>query len=160
MVARPEASVDLAEASLLIAGEEYPGLDPAPYLGRLDELGAHLRRRAGDAGADALVPELNRLLFEEEGFRGNTVDYYDPRNSFLNDVLDRRTGIPISLSTVYMAVGRRAGVPVQGVGLPGHFVVRVTTAGGEALVDPFHDGAVLTLEDCQERLDRIYGGKV
>ena len=160
MVARPEASVDLAEASLLIAGEEYPGLDPAPYLGRLDELGAHLRRRAGDAGADALVPELNRLLFEEEGFRGNTVDYYDPRNSFLNDVLDRRTGIPISLSTVYMEVARRAGLALDGVGLPGHFVVRVSAAATPVLVDPFHGGALLSLEDCQRRLDRIYSGRL
>jgi len=160
MVARPEAAVDLAEASLLIAGEEYPDLDPARYLGRLDELGAQVRERAGDARAETLVPALNRLLFEEEGFRGNTEDYYDPRNSFLNDVLDRRTGIPISLSTVYMEVARRAGLALEGVGLPGHFVVRVSAGATPLLVDPFHGGTLLTLEDCQRRLDRIYSGRL
>ena len=159
IVDRPEEEVDLARASLLMACEEYPDLDVEGYVQRFDAMAEALRGRLGDSPAQA-VGALNRGLFEEQGFRGNTREYYDPRNSFLNDVLDRRTGIPITLSTVYMAVGRRAGVPVQGVGLPGHFVVRVTTAGGEALVDPFHDGAVLTLEDCQERLDRIYGGKV
>ena len=158
MVARPEEDVDLARASLLVACEEYPELDVEGYLGRLDALAETVRGHLGSA-AEA-VAGLNRILFEQEGFRGNTREYYDPRNSFLNDVLDRRTGIPITLSTVYMAVGRRAGIDVRGVGLPGHFVVRVTTPGGEALVDPFHGGAVLSEEDCQERLDRIYGGRV
>jgi regulator of sirC expression with transglutaminase-like and TPR domain len=151
--------VDLARASLLVACDEYPELEVDPYLQRLDAMaqavGASL---AGSA--EAAIAGLNRVLFEEEGFRGNTREYYDPRNSFLNDVLDRRTGIPISLSTVYIAVGRRAGIAVHGVGLPGHFVVRVRTAGGDALVDPFHGGTVLTPQDCQARLDRIYGGRV
>ena len=160
MAARPEADVDLAEASLLIAGEEYPDLDPAVYLARLDELGAALRREAGDAREQDAVPALNRLLFEQEGFHGNTEDYYDPRNSFLNDVLDRRTGIPISLCTVYMEVARRAGLRVEGVGLPGHFVVRLASPSASLLVDPFHGGAVITLEDCQRRLDRIYSGRL
>jgi regulator of sirC expression with transglutaminase-like and TPR domain len=106
------------------------------------------------------VTGLCRYLFHEMGFRGNVQEYYDPRNSYLNDVLDRRTGIPITLSTVYVTVGRRAGLSVDGVGLPGHFVARVSTPDGEALVDPFHQGALLTPRDCQERLDRIYGGRV
>ena len=160
MAAGPEADVDLAEASLLIAGEEYPDLDPAVYLARLDELGSALRRETGDARAEDAVPALNRLLFEQEGFHGNTEDYYDPRNSFLNDVLDRRTGIPISLCTVYMEVARRAGLCVEGVGLPGHFVVRLASPSASLLVDPFHGGAVITLEDCQRRLDRIYSGRL
>jgi regulator of sirC expression with transglutaminase-like and TPR domain len=160
IVTRPDAEVDLAEAALLIAGEEYPDLDVGRYLARLDELGSVLRDRAPDAGAEAAVPALNRLLFEEQGFRGNTEDYYDPRNSFLNDVLDRRTGIPISLSTVYLEVARRGGLALEGVGLPGHFVVRVSAAAAPLLVDPFHGGAILTLEDCQRRLDRIYSGRV
>jgi len=160
MVARPDADVDLAEASLLIAGEEYPGLEPGRYLARLDEMAAALGRRAGDARAEEAVAALNRLLFEQEGFHGNTEDYYDPRNSFLNDVLDRRLGIPISLCTVYMEVGRRAGLSVEGVSLPGHFVVRLSTPAAPVLVDPFHGGAVLTLEDCQRRLDRIYSGRL
>ena len=160
MAARPEADVDLAEASLLIAGAEYPDLDPAVYLARLDELASALRREAGDVSGEDAVPALNRLLFEREGFRGNTEDYYDPRNSFLNDVLDRRTGIPISLCTVYMEVARRAGLSVEGVGLPGHFVVRLASSPAPLLVDPFHAGAVITIEDCQRRLDRIYSGRL
>jgi regulator of sirC expression with transglutaminase-like and TPR domain len=160
MVARPDADVDLAEASLLIAGEEYPDLEPGRYLARLDEMAAALGRRAGDARAEEAVAALNRLLFEQEGFHGNTEDYYDPRNSFLNDVLDRRMGIPISLCTVYMEVGRRAGLSVEGVSLPGHFVVRLSSPAAPVLVDPFHGGALLTLEDCQRRLDRIYSGRL
>jgi regulator of sirC expression with transglutaminase-like and TPR domain len=160
MVARPDAEVDLAEASLLIAGEEYPDLEPGRYLARLDEMAAALGRGAGDARTEEAVAALNRLLFEQEGFHGNTEDYYDPRNSFLNDVLDRRIGIPISLCTVYMEVGRRAGLSVEGVGLPGHFVVRLSSSPAPVLVDPFHGGAVLTLEDCQRRLDRIYAGRL
>jgi regulator of sirC expression with transglutaminase-like and TPR domain len=159
MVARPEDEVDLARASLLVACDEYPELELDPYLQRLDTMAETVRGRLG-ASPEAAVAGLNRVLFEEEGFRGNTCEYYDPRNSFLNDVLDRRTGIPITLSTVYIAVGRRAGVAVHGVGLPGHFVVRVVAGGGDALVDPFNGGTVLTPQDCQDRLDRIYGGRV
>jgi regulator of sirC expression with transglutaminase-like and TPR domain len=159
MVARPEDEVDLARASLLVACDEYPELELDPYLQRLDTMAEAVRGRLG-ASPEAAVAGLNRVLFEEEGFRGNTREYYDPRNSFLNDVLDRRTGIPITLSTVYIAVARRAGVTVHGVGLPGHFVVRVVAAGGDALVDPFNGGTVLTPQDCQDRLDRIYGGRV
>jgi regulator of sirC expression with transglutaminase-like and TPR domain len=159
LVAGREEEIDLARASLLVACEEYPGLDVNGYLERIDAMAAALRGRLEHSPATA-VAALNRVLFEEEGFRGNVREYYDPRNSFLNDVLDRRTGIPITLSTVYLAVGRRAGVSVDGVGLPGHFVVRVSTAVGESLVDPFHGGAMLSAEDCQERLDRIYAGRV
>jgi regulator of sirC expression with transglutaminase-like and TPR domain len=159
VVARPEEEVDLARASLLVACEEYPELEVDRYLQRLDAMAEGVRGRLGDSPREAIAA-LNRVLFEEQGFKGNTREYYDPRNSFLNDVLDRRTGIPITLSTVYIAVGRRAGASVEGVGLPGHFVVRVSTPAGEALADPFNGGAVLTPEDCQERLDRIYGGRV
>jgi regulator of sirC expression with transglutaminase-like and TPR domain len=106
------------------------------------------------------VAALNAYLFEEEGFHGNEEDYYDPRNSFLNDVLDRRTGIPITLSAVYIEVAQRAGIAADGVGLPGHFIVKVRTGGGDVLVDPYHRGRCLSEEDCQERLDRIYGGRL
>ncbi|HUG55304.1 MAG TPA: tetratricopeptide repeat protein [Vicinamibacteria bacterium] len=159
LVDGPESDIDLARACLLVACEEYPALDVGGYLGRIDAMAEILRGRLRGSPA-AAVDALNRVLFEEEGFRGNVREYYDPRNSFLNDVLDRRTGIPITLSTVYIAVGRRAGISVDGVGLPGHFLVRVTTAAGNALVDPFHLGTVLTEKDCQDRLDRIYGGRV
>jgi regulator of sirC expression with transglutaminase-like and TPR domain len=145
----------------LIASEEYPDLDVRGYLVRLDEMGCALRQRLDDEPRpERAVMALNRYLFREQGFRGNTKEYYDPRNSSLNEVIDRRTGIPITLSTVYMEVARRAGLDVEGVGLPGHFVVRIRTPGHPLLVDPFHAGTMLTEKDCQDRLDRIFGGKV
>jgi regulator of sirC expression with transglutaminase-like and TPR domain len=157
LMAGPDDQVDLAQAALLIACEEYPDLDVERYLRRVDDLARVVTARLDDdRGPLSAVRALNGLLFDEEGFRGNLEDYYDPRNSFLNDVLDRRTGIPITLSTLYIEVGRRAGLSVDGVGLPGHFVVRV----GGTLVDPFHSGAVLSEQDCQKRLDRIYGGRL
>jgi len=161
LVARPDSAVDLARASLLIACEEYPDLDVGGYLDKLDRMGKSVRAHVGrGASPAAALAALNEYLFEEEGFRGNTDQYYDPRNSFLNEVLDRRVGIPITLSTVYMEVARRAGLQVEGVGLPGHFIVKLVAAEGEWLIDPFHEGALLSQEDCQQRLDRIFGGRV
>jgi regulator of sirC expression with transglutaminase-like and TPR domain len=159
LVAQPEASVELAHAALLVAAEERPGLDVEHYRARLYELGLAARERIARAGDANAVGALNKFLFEELGFAGNQSDYYDPRNSLLSDVLDRRTGIPITLSLVYMEVGRRAGLRVEGVGLPGHFIVRAGAEGGEsALVDPFN-AKVVDADDCQERLDTIYGGQ-
>jgi regulator of sirC expression with transglutaminase-like and TPR domain len=161
LLTRPDRDVNLGEAALLIAAEEYPELEVREYLVRLDEMGCALRQRLDDEPRpERAVMALNRYLFQEQGFKGNTKEYYDPRNSYLNEVLDRRTGIPITLSTVYMEVARRAGLDVEGVGLPGHFVVRIQTAGHPLLVDPFHSGTLLTEKDCQKRLDRIFGGKV
>jgi regulator of sirC expression with transglutaminase-like and TPR domain len=161
ILARPDGAVDLAEASLLIACEEYPGLDVPAYLARLDGMGSALRERLADEPrSERAVMALNRYLFQEEGFRGNAAEYYDPRNSYLNEVLDRRTGIPISLSTVYIEVARRAGLRVEGVGLPGHFIVRVRAGTHAILIDPFHAGALLSENDCQQRLDRIFGGRL
>jgi regulator of sirC expression with transglutaminase-like and TPR domain len=161
LLARPEDAIDLAEAALLIACEEYPELEPATYLERLDAMGAAMAARlsAGSA-AEAAAATLADFLFREEGFHGNTEAYYDPRNSFLNDVLDRRTGIPITLSAVYMEVARRAGLPVVGVGLPGHFVVKLVGSDREVIVDPFHEGTLLSEAQCQARLDRIFAGRV
>lgn len=159
IVSGPDASVDLAEASLLIASEEYPDLDVPRYLEKLDRMGGDVRGRLRDRRGEA-IETLNGYLFEEEGFRGNMEDYYDPRNSFLNDVLDRRTGIPITLSTIYIEVARRAGLGVLGVGLPGHFLVRAEAAGRFVLIDPFHGGALLSEADCQKRLHRVFGGRV
>jgi len=159
LVSRPDPEVDLGRAALLIACEEYPDLDLEKYLHRLDGMGEALRNRMRGAAAFPIA-ELNRYLFEEEGFHGNRREYYDPRNSFLNDVLDRMTGIPITLSTVYMEVGRRAGLALEGVALPGHFIVRFTGTEEGWLIDPFHGGALLTPRDCQRRLDRVYQGRV
>src|SRR3989449_10744606 len=125
LLALPDDAIDLGHAALLIAREEYPGLDVGRYLLRLDEMAEEIRRRMkGTEGAKSQIAHLNRLLFEEMGFRGNREEYYDPRNSFLNDVLDRRIGIPITLSTIYLEVGRRIGCPLAGAAFPGHFLVR------------------------------------
>jgi len=161
ILSREDTAVDLAEAALLIARQEYPALDVPRYLMRLDEMGAELRERLlEEPRPERAVMALNRYLFQEQGFHGNIEEYYDPRNSYLNDVLDRRTGIPITLSTVYMEVASRAGLEVEGVGLPGHFIVRVQTPMRGFLIDPFHCGALLSERECQDRLDRIFGGRV
>ncbi|MGH7857228.1 MAG: SirB1 family protein [Candidatus Binatia bacterium] len=152
----PDDRIDLAEAALLIALEEYPGLDVAAYLARLDEIASGALPRVRDRRtALERVTALNDFLFADLGFRGNQQDYYDPKNSFLNDVLDRRTGIPITLSLVYCEVGRRAAVPVVGVGCPGHFLVR-HEEHPEILVDAFAGGFV-TLEECERRLETMTG---
>lgn len=161
IVSGPDAAVDLAEASLLIACEEYPDLDVPGYVRRMDAMAEALRGRlAEEPRPERAVMALNRYLFHEQGFRGDTKSYYDPRNSYLNEVLDRRLGIPITLCTVYMEIARRVGLVVEGVGLPGHFIVRVRAGRHAFLIDPFHGGALLSEKDCQRRLDRIFGGKV
>ena len=161
MVGRPDEAVDLARASLLIACEEYPRLEVSRYLTRLDAMGETLRHRVqGERRPEDVIAVLNRYLFEEEGFHGNASDYYNPRNSFLNDVLDRRTGIPITLSTVYMEVASRAGLDLVGVGLPGHFIVKAAAGGREIFIDPFHGGTLLSEADCQRRVDRVFNGRV
>ena len=142
--------IDVAEAALLIAQEEYPQLDIVAYLAQLDELAARARAAMRPAMTAAeQVAHLNHFLFVESGFAGNNDDYYDPRNSFLNEVIDRRTGIPITLSVVYCEVGRRLGLPVYGVSFPGHFLVKYA-GEPEIIIDPFF-GTVLTAEECEER---------
>lgn len=161
MLAAPEAELDLAAAALMIAAEEYPQLGTGPYLRRLDLLAERTRDRLADETAPLVVlQELSRVLFVEEGFRGNTEAYYDPRNSFLNDVLDRRAGIPITLSVVYLEVGWRLGLPLAGVNFPGHFLVRYTGEALTLLVDPFQNGEIRFADEAQELLDRVYGGAV
>ncbi len=161
LVARPEAELPLAEAALLIAAEEYPQLPPGSYLRRLEQLAERVRDRLSDETAPlVLLQELSRVLFQEEGFRGNAEDYYDPRNSFLNDVLDRRLGIPITLSVVYLEVGWRLGLPLEGVNFPGHFLVRYEGEALRILVDPFQGGELRFEGDAQALLDRVYGGSV
>jgi regulator of sirC expression with transglutaminase-like and TPR domain len=154
--------LDLARAALLVAAEEYPLLDPRPYLDRLDKWAYRVVETLGGGRGDPLatVAALNHVLFDEERLRGNIKDYYDPRNSFVNEVMDRRLGIPISLSLVYLEVARRADLPVAGVGLPGHFIVGVKTPARTVFVDPFHEGAVLTEKDCAGRVAKIFGGRM
>jgi regulator of sirC expression with transglutaminase-like and TPR domain len=151
LLERPVLPLD--EAALTLAAEEYPKLEPEAYLARLDALGALVRRRAGEQQRTAgRLRTLCDVLFGELGFRGNAEAYYDPRNSFLNEVLERRLGIPISLSLLLMEVGRRAGLPLQGVGLPRHFLVKLgPQAGPEVFVDAFDGGAILSREECALR---------
>jgi regulator of sirC expression with transglutaminase-like and TPR domain len=163
LLALPDDAIDLGHASLLIAREEYPDLDVGLYLARLDEMAAEIRRRMrGREGAASQIAHLNRLLFEEMGFRGNREEYYDPRNSFLNDVLDRRIGIPITLSMVYLEVGRRIGCRLAGVAFPGHFLVRSTDRHSlpDVLIDPFNRGRILTEQECRSLLLETYAGQV
>ena len=149
--------VDLAEAALLIAAREYPQLNIAYYLKRLDALAARARSSLpGGAGDLEIVAVLNRVLFEEEGFAGNAEEYYDPRNSYLNEVIERRLGIPISLSILYLAVGRRLGLPLEGVSFPGHFLVKLVSAQGDIVLDPFIRGQVLAETDVNQRLRDLY----
>lgn len=157
---------DLASAALLIARLEYPKLDAARYLARLDRMGDIARGRlaqARGASVDARVAALNQYLFEDEGFVGNRERYDDPRNSYLNEVLDRRTGIPITLALVYIEVARRADFEVEGVNFPGHFLLLCPRdpQGADALdpliIDPFHGGALLSEHDCRRLLQRHVG---
>jgi regulator of sirC expression with transglutaminase-like and TPR domain len=153
LVAARQDEISLAEGALLIAAEEYGDLDIAGYLQRIDAMGAVLRQRLREdiSTSDALVA-LNRYVFEELGFSGNADDYYDPRNSYLNDVIERRLGIPITLSVLYIEIGRRIGLPLQGVSFPSHFLVTCALRDGTVVLDPYAGGASLGLEDLQERL--------
>ena len=152
----PSAPLDLAELALALARDEHPSLDMEAYLAELEAMARELRPRLR-GGLRARTQALCRYLFEDMGFRGDDRDYYNARNSYLNEVMDRRRGIPITLSAVAMAVGARAGLEVAGVGLPGHFVAKATAGGEEALFDPFHGGRLLTPSDC-ERLVRESAG--
>ena len=154
---------DLAPAALALARVEYPALEPAPWLAELDRLAALAARRIATCGidTDATIRAFNEFLYDECGFHGNRDRYDDPRNSFLNEVLDRRTGLPITLAVVYMEVARRAGLRVDGVNFPGHFLLRVPLPepGDEdaVIVDPFHGGAILSEYDCRQLLRQHVG---
>ena len=160
--AHDDEAIDLAGAALALARIEYPELDIHTYLQRLNALAARVKRglRANPSARENIAT-LNRVLFEEEGLRGNRDDYYDPRNSFLNDVLDRKLGIPITLSVVYMEVARRIGFPLAGTAMPGHFLLKhYDVLSGEIIIDAFNRGLVLTSGDCKTRLKEIYRGEV
>ena len=163
---------DLAIAALMIARLEYPRLDAGPYLDRLDALGEEARRRVAQASIPledlpprvdperyAGVMALNDYLFKDLHFVGNSLHYEDPRNSYLNEVLDRRTGIPITLALLYMEVARRAGLHVEGINFPGHFLMRCPARRGlpyseDLIIDAFHGGALISAHACHELLRR------
>lgn len=157
-VQRPDEAINLALAALYIAQEEYPELDCGAYLQRLDDMAAELRDRLPtETYPLKLIRAINEYLFEAQGFVGNQQDYYNPHNSFLNQVLDRRTGIPITLSLVYLELANRIDFPMAGVGMPGHFLVRPTLAEMGIFVDAFHKGEVMFEEDCRDRIKAMYG---
>jgi len=160
-VDRPEEAVDLGYAALTIGLSVNPHLDIPAYLQRIDQLAREVAERRDPAGdVYHSLAALNHVLFRQHGFDGNRDDYYDPRNSFLSEVLDRKIGIPITLCVLYMEVARRISVPVEGIGFPGHFLVKCS-AGEEAIfIDPFHRGEVKITEDLGQMLEKLYGRKV
>jgi regulator of sirC expression with transglutaminase-like and TPR domain len=156
LVAAPPQNVSLAEGALLIAADEYAELDVDAYLKQLDEIASTLHRRLrSDITTSEALLAMNRYLFEELGFKGNSQDYYDPRNSFLNEVIDRRIGIPITLAVVYIEVGRRIGLPLHGVSFPTHFLVKCTLRDGAIVLDPYARGMSLGAKDLKERLQAM-----
>lgn len=181
MLARPDEAIDLAEAALIIAAQEYPGLNEGYYLDRLDSMAADVGLLlAGEVEPHRIIEVLNSYLYGTLGFKGNEADYANPRNSYLNDVLEQRIGIPITLSLVYLEMGKRLALPLEGINLPGHFIIRYQEpapqtlgrlgmgrerldesekagSGEQILLDPFNGGAVLSEEDCARIVREMYG---
>ena len=156
LLAGGDERIELARACLLVAEDAYPGLDVEGYVNEVARLALRLRSRLSrTAGAEEKVVELNQFLFDELGYAGNADHYYDPRNSYLNEVIDRRTGIPITLSVLYMELGRKIGLPLEGVSFPGHFLVRVRMRGGMLVLDPFAGGEPQSEDELHARLERV-----
>lgn len=151
----PSAPLDLAEIALLLARDEFANLDVEAHLSELNAMAHEIQPLRGHLAHQ--VQRLCRYLFHDMGFRGNQRDYYDPRNSYFNLVLERRTGIPITLGAVTMAVGQRAGLNLVGVGLPGHFIVKAVNQAQEVLIDPFHGGRILSRDDCENLVHQSSG---
>lgn len=161
MVLLEDEQINLAEAALLIAAEEYPSLDIPLYLEKIDRIGDLVRERASHAQNSLdILSAINTTMFDDLGFRGNVDNYYDPRNSFLNQVIDRRTGIPITLTVVYMEVARRVGLHVEGVGMPGHFIAKLATDSGEMFIDTFNRGRLFGEVGCADLLSEMSGGRL
>lgn len=168
LIMEENASLDLARAALLVAAEEYPTLNIELYLERLEELAARVRlhleqSEAHISGTPSTASEcfdvlhaMNSVLFEQERFRGNRVDYYNPQNSFLNRVLERRLGIPLTLSLIYMEVGKRLGLQLEGIGMPFHFIVRCALQESPIYIDPYERGKFLSEQDCRQRLAQVF----
>ena len=147
---------NLAEASLMLAQDIYPKVDIPAYLGRLDEIAVAIKKRiASDAFAEQKVRALNYYLFNELRFSGNIDDYYDPRNNYLNEVLERRVGIPITLSILYLEIGKRLGLNLKGVSFPGHFLVKLSVKRGQLVLDPFTGGEAQSESDLRQRLAQV-----
>jgi regulator of sirC expression with transglutaminase-like and TPR domain len=160
-VDRPEEKIELSRAALTIALTDYPALDIPDYLARIDLLANEVTGRLGpEADIYRSIAALNYVLFRQYGFHGNRDDYFNPKNSFLNEVIERKTGIPITLSVLYMEVAQRVGLTLDGVGFPGHFLVKCVGDGEEIVIDPFNSGEIRSREDIDKMLFELYGGKV
>ncbi len=159
IVQRPDDDVELDVACLLLGEDGGDPVDVSHYLAVLDRYADMTRdtMQQQDLGEFATIRALNQTLFGTLGFRGNQDDYYDPRNSFLHQVMDRRTGIPITLTVLYMEVARRIGVEVHGVAFPGHFLARYDEGQETLMIDPFHLGMVLGEPELESRLERTLG---
>ena len=156
LLSREDGSIELARACLQIAEDAYPGLDVDGYVGEIERFAKRLRARIPiGAGAEDRVVALNEFLFADLGFSGNADNYYDPRNSYLNEVIDRRRGIPITLAVLYIEIGRRIELPLEGVSFPGHFLVRLPMRGGTLVLDPFSGGVPQSADELRERLKRV-----
>jgi len=158
---RRDSRSDLVRIALEIGRDAYPGLDIDHYLGKIEALAGRVRDRCPPgAKPRSLLGQINWVLFVEEGFQGNTEDYYDPRNGYLNQVIDRKTGIPITLSVLYASIAAGVGLEMAGVNLPAHFMLRVGSGESTIFVDPFHAGAVLDRQGCERRISQMVGQQV
>jgi regulator of sirC expression with transglutaminase-like and TPR domain len=157
LVSRSDDQINLFQAALLIAADEYPELNIEQYLTQMDTWADNIRHSLPEnAHLEIRVQYLNDYLFGNLGFSGNTDDYYDPRNSYLNEVIDRRQGIPITLSVLYLELGRRLGLNLSGVSFPGHFLVKLPHGGGALVLDPFNGGMALNSQDLLARLQTMF----
>jgi regulator of sirC expression with transglutaminase-like and TPR domain len=156
-VTQPNREINLAKAGLYIAQLNYPHLEIEEYLNALDTMANEISERLPQSSYPLkIIQSIGQYLFEDLGFRGNTEDYYDPRNSYLNDVIERRLGIPITLSVIYLEIAQRLDFPMVGIGMPGHFIIRPEFEGVGIFVDPFYRGEILFEQDCEERMRQIY----
>lgn len=160
-IRQPDAQISLAKAALYIAQEEYPELDVEVYLTRLNLMATEIAERLPATPYPLrMIQTINQYLFTNLGFQGNSENYYDPRNSYLNQVIDRRTGIPLTLSLVYLEIASRIGFPMVGIGMPGHFLIRPVVEEMQVFVDPFNQGEILFEEDCRNRLQQVFNRPV
>ncbi|MEA5536571.1 transglutaminase-like domain-containing protein [Crocosphaera sp. XPORK-15E] len=154
---QPDHQINLAKASLIYAKYEYLQLDIDEYIQALDTITEEIKKRLPETRYPLqVIKTINQYLFEDLGFQGNNKDYYDPRNSYLNEVIERRTGIPITLSVVYLEIAKRLNFPMVGIGMPGHFIIRPEFEDAGFFVDVFNEGEILFKEDCELRLQTIY----
>ena len=154
---QPDQDINLARAALYIAQIEYPELEIDRYFDKLDRMAAEITNRLPESRYPLkVVQTINQYLYTELGFHGNESNYYDPRNSFLNDTIDLRTGIPITLSLVYLEIAKRINFPMIGIGMPGHFIIRPNIQDAEIFIDPFNGGEILFIEDCRQKLMNLY----